>query len=61
MKISYYSLGCKVNLYESEAIINEFIDKGFTFANLDVDFTTGNIQVLSSVTNSLSISNSFKV
>ena len=29
MKVSYYSLGCKVNLYESEAIINEFIDNGF--------------------------------
>lgn len=28
-KISYYSLGCKVNLYESEAIINRFIDNGF--------------------------------
>lgn len=29
MKVSYYSLGCKVNLYESEAIINQFIDNGF--------------------------------
>ena len=28
-KISYYSLGCKVNLYESEAIVNQFIDNGF--------------------------------
>ncbi len=28
-KISYYSLGCKVNLYESEAIVNKFIDNGF--------------------------------
>ena len=35
MKISYYSLGCKVNLYESEAIINEFIDKGFTLGKFD--------------------------
>jgi len=26
---SYYSLGCKVNLYESEAILNEFEDNGF--------------------------------
>lgn len=30
MKVSYYSLGCKVNLYESEAIVNQFIDSGFT-------------------------------
>ncbi|MDD3192077.1 MAG: tRNA (N(6)-L-threonylcarbamoyladenosine(37)-C(2))-methylthiotransferase MtaB [Bacilli bacterium] len=35
MKVSYYSLGCKVNLYESEAIINEFIDHGFELASFD--------------------------
>lgn len=35
MIISYYSLGCKVNLYESEAIINEFIDKGFTLGQFN--------------------------
>ena len=29
MKINYYSLGCKVNLYETEALLNEFIDNGF--------------------------------
>lgn len=29
MKVSYYSLGCKVNLYESEAIVNTFIENGF--------------------------------
>ena len=28
--IAYYSLGCKVNLYESEALINKFLDNGFT-------------------------------
>lgn len=27
--IAYYSLGCKVNLYESESLINKFIDNGF--------------------------------
>lgn len=27
--IAYYSLGCKVNLYESEALINKFLDNGF--------------------------------
>lgn len=29
MKVSYYSLGCKVNEYESVAIINKFMDNGF--------------------------------
>ena len=28
-KVAYYSLGCKVNLYESESLINEFIKRGF--------------------------------
>ena len=28
IKIAYCSLGCKVNLYESEAIINKFLDLG---------------------------------
>lgn len=32
MKVSYYSLGCKVNLYESEAIVNQFLDHGFTLS-----------------------------
>ena len=27
--IAYYSLGCKVNLYESESLINKFIGNGF--------------------------------
>src|SRR5690606_17393026 len=35
MKVSYYSLGCKVNLYESEAIVNEFIENGFELTNFD--------------------------
>ena len=34
-KISYYSLGCKVNQYESEAIINEFIDHGFRLVDFN--------------------------
>ncbi len=34
-RISYYSLGCKVNLYESEAIINQFIDNGFTLVDFN--------------------------
>lgn len=35
MKVSYYSLGCKVNLYESEAIVNEFLENGFELASFD--------------------------
>ncbi len=35
MKISYCSLGCKVNLYESEAIVNKFVENGFEFASFD--------------------------
>lgn len=35
MKISYYSLGCKVNLYECESIVNKFIDNGFTLGKFD--------------------------
>lgn len=29
MRVSYYTLGCKVNEYESVAIINQFVDNGF--------------------------------
>lgn len=32
-KISYLSLGCKVNLYESVAIINKFLENGFTLVD----------------------------
>lgn len=35
MKVSYYSLGCKVNEYESVAIINEFMDNGFELVGFD--------------------------
>jgi len=35
MKVSYCSLGCKVNLYESEAIINQFLENGFELGNFD--------------------------
>ncbi|MFA6627667.1 MAG: tRNA (N(6)-L-threonylcarbamoyladenosine(37)-C(2))-methylthiotransferase MtaB [Bacilli bacterium] len=33
MRISYYSLGCKVNLYECEAIIQQFVKNGFELVN----------------------------
>ena len=35
MKVSYCALGCKVNLYEAEAIINEFIDNGYEHGEFD--------------------------
>lgn len=35
MKVSYCALGCKVNLYESEAIVNEFVEKGWEFSSFD--------------------------
>ena len=35
MKVSYYSLGCKVNMYEAEAVINKFLDNGFELAEFN--------------------------
>lgn len=35
MKVSYYSLGCKVNMYEAEAVINQFLDNGFELAEFN--------------------------
>ena len=35
MKVSYYSLGCKVNMYEAEAVINQFLDNGFELADFN--------------------------
>ncbi|MBQ7276382.1 MAG: tRNA (N(6)-L-threonylcarbamoyladenosine(37)-C(2))-methylthiotransferase MtaB [Bacilli bacterium] len=35
IKFSYYSLGCKVNLYESEAISNELEDNGFIITDFN--------------------------
>ncbi len=33
--IAYYSLGCKVNLYESESLINKFIESGFVLKDFN--------------------------
>src|SRR5690554_711759 len=33
MRVSYQTLGCKVNEYESVAIINQFMDNGFKLVN----------------------------
>ena len=35
MKVSFYSLGCKVNLYESEVIINMFKKRGYEIVNYE--------------------------
>lgn len=35
MRISYCSLGCKVNLYETAAIINEFGEKGYQLVDFN--------------------------
>lgn len=29
MKVAFYTLGCKVNLYETEVMMNKFIDSGY--------------------------------
>lgn len=35
LKVSYCALGCKVNLYEAEAIMNEFLDHGYEHGEFD--------------------------
>ncbi|MGI6759116.1 MAG: tRNA (N(6)-L-threonylcarbamoyladenosine(37)-C(2))-methylthiotransferase MtaB [Bacilli bacterium] len=35
MKFSTHTLGCKVNLYESEAVINDLVSRGFEYGNFN--------------------------
>lgn len=35
MKINYVSLGCKVNLYETVAVVNMFVKSGFELVSID--------------------------
>lgn len=35
MKINYVSLGCKVNLYETVAVVNMFVNNGFELVSID--------------------------
>lgn len=35
MKVSFYTLGCKVNLYETEVIINNFKEKGYEIVDFN--------------------------
>lgn len=37
MKVAFYTLGCKVNLYESEVMMNSFIEKGYTLVDFKDD------------------------
>ena len=35
MKVAFYSLGCKVNAYETEFLINEFKKKGYKIVDFN--------------------------
>lgn len=35
MKVAFYTLGCKVNQYETDIMIKEFEDKGYTIVNFE--------------------------
>ena len=35
MKVAFYTLGCKVNSYETEAVMEQFIAKGYEIVNFD--------------------------
>ena len=35
MKVGFYNLGCKVNAYETEFLINEFKKKGYEIVDFN--------------------------
>lgn len=35
MKVAFYTLGCKVNSYETEAVLEKFIEKGYEITDYD--------------------------
>lgn len=37
MKVAFFTLGCKVNLYESEVMMNKFIDSGYELVDFKDD------------------------
>ena len=47
MKVSFYTLGCKVNLYESEVIMNMFKKKGYEIVDFD---STSDIVIINTCT-----------
>ena len=34
-KVAFYTLGCKVNQYETNGMIQKFLDKGYQIADFD--------------------------
>lgn len=49
-KVSYYSLGCKVNLYESTAIVNKFIDNGFELVEFNDILNPSDVCIINTCT-----------
>ena len=47
MKVSFYTLGCKVNLYESEVIMNMFKKRGYEIVDFD---STSDIVIINTCT-----------
>ena len=35
MKVAFYTLGCKVNAYETEAVMENFLQKGYEIVDFD--------------------------
>ena len=35
-KVAFYTLGCKVNQYETNGMIQKFIDSGYEIVNFNV-------------------------
>ena len=47
MKVAFYTLGCKVNLYESEVMMNKFIERGYKLVDFKDD---SNIYIINTCT-----------
>lgn len=48
MKVAIYTLGCKVNTYESEYVIKEFVKRGYTLT--DFSDTTADVYLINTCT-----------
>ena len=48
MKVAVYTLGCKVNTYESEYVIKEFVKRGYTLT--DFSDTTADVYLINTCT-----------
>ena len=49
-KVSYYSLGCKVNLYECNAVINKFIDNGYELVEFNDPKNPSDVVIINTCT-----------